>query len=162
MKFLPLSLVGMTLLLSGCVTNPADCDPTTGDVSIITKFNCNYSGTYDNRVEQKKAILANEKALNTEFKAVLAAIEKEKQQTNASLKSQQASQQALNQSMNNLLNQLRQKTKGQNDIQKQINEIDKQMKAAQNNPSKSVMEKQLELENLQNQVINLQSDLGLK
>lgn len=115
MKFLPLSLVGMTLLLSGCVTNPADCDPTTGDVSIITKFNCNYSGTYDNRIEQKQAILANEKALNTEFRAVLAAIEKEKQQTNASLKSKQASQQALNQSMNNLLNQIRQKTKGQND-----------------------------------------------
>ena len=162
MKLLPLSLVGISLLLSGCVTNPADCDPTTGDVSIITKFNCNYSGTYDNRIEQKQAILANEKALNTEFKAVFAAIEKEKQQTNASLKSKQASQQALNQSMNNLLNQIRQKTKGQNDIQKQINEIDKQMKSAQNNTSKSVMEKQLELENLQNQVINLQSDLGLK
>ncbi|MCM2368389.1 MULTISPECIES: hypothetical protein [Proteus] len=162
MKFLPLSLVGMTLLLSGCVTNPADCDPTTGDVSIITKFNCNYSGTYDNRIEQKQAILANEKALNTEFRAVLAAIEKEKQQTNASLKSKQASQQALNQSMNNLLNQIRQKTKGQNDIQKQINEIDRQMKATQNNPSKSVMQKQLELDNLQNQVLSLQSDLGLK
>ncbi|MCO7050044.1 MULTISPECIES: hypothetical protein [Morganellaceae] len=162
MKFLPLSLVGMTLLLSGCVTNPADCDPTTGDVSIITKFNCNYSGTYDNRIEQKQAILANEKALNTEFRAVLAAIEKEKQQTNASLKSKQASQQALNQSINNLLNQIRQKTKGQNDIQKQINEIDRQMKATQNNPSKSVMQKQLELDNLQNQVLSLQSDLGLK
>lgn len=162
MKFLPLSLIGMTLLLSGCVTNPADCDPTTGDVSIITKFNCNYSGTYDNRIEQKQAILANEKALNTEFRAVLAAIEKEKQQTNASLKSKQASQQALNQSMNNLLNQIRQKTKGQNDIQKQINEIDRQMKATQNNPSKSVMQKQLELDNLQNQVLSLQSDLGLK
>lgn len=54
MKFLPLSLAGITLLLSGCVTNPADCDPTAGDVSIITKFNCNYSGTYDNRIEQKK------------------------------------------------------------------------------------------------------------
>ncbi len=162
MKFLPLSLVGMTLLLSGCVTNPADCDPTTGDVSIITKFNCNYSGTYDNRIEQKQAILANEKALNTEFRAVLAAIEKEKQQTNASLKSKQASQQTLNQSMNNLLNQIRQKTKGQNDIQKQINEIDRQMKATQNNPSKSVMQKQLELDNLQNQVLSLQSDLGLK
>ena len=64
--------------------------------------------------------------------------------------------------MNNLLNQIRQKTKGQNDIQKQINEIDKQMKAAQNNPSKSVMDNQLELETLQNQVISLQSDLGLK
>lgn len=162
MKFLTLSLVGMTLLLSGCVTNPADCDPTTGDVSIITKFNCNYSGTYDNRIEQKQAILANEKALNTEFRAVLAAIEKEKQQTNASLKSKQASQQALNQSINNLLNQIRQKTKGQNDIQKQINEIDRQMKATQNNPSKSVMQKQLELDNLQNQVLSLQSDLGLK
>ncbi|MEQ4924611.1 hypothetical protein [Proteus hauseri] len=162
MKRLPLSLVGMTLLLSGCVTNPADCDPTTGDVSIITKFNCNYSGTYDNRIEQKKAILGNEQALNTEFKAVLAAIEKEKQQSNADLKTQQANQRALNQSMNNLLSQIRQKTKGQSDIQKQIDDIDKRMKAVQNNPSKSVMEKQLELEGLQNKVLDLQSDLGLK
>ena len=29
------------LLLAGCATNARDCDPTAGDVSIITKFNCN-------------------------------------------------------------------------------------------------------------------------
>ncbi|MEI9533538.1 hypothetical protein [Moellerella wisconsensis] len=162
MKLLSIFILSSVLLLAGCVTNPADCDPTTGDVSLLTKFNCNYSGTYDSRIEQKQAIFDNEKALNSEFKAIYAAIEHEKAQSNASVKSKQKSQTSLNNSVNNLLGQIKQKTKGRADIQKQISNIENKMQETQNNPSKSVMEKQLELESLRGQVFDLQSDLGLK
>ena len=69
---------------------------------------------------------------------------------------------SLNNSVNNLLGQIKQKTKGRADIQKQISNIENKMQETQNNPSKSVMEKQLELESLRGQVFDLQSDLGLK
>ncbi|WIE09586.1 hypothetical protein [Providencia rettgeri] len=162
MKLLPLITLGSVLVLSGCATNVEDCDPTTGDVNIITKFNCKYSGTYDKRIELKQEKLEHEKVLNNEFKAVFAAIENEKRQVNADLKSQQKSQQALNDSINNLLNQARAKSKNSKSIQNQIYSIDQKMKENQNAPERSVMQKQLELESLKNQVLDLQKDLDLK
>lgn len=162
MKILPLLAAISVLLLAGCASNVEDCDPTTGDVSIIKKFNCKYSGTYDKRVEMKEQTLSHEKELNTEFKAVLAAIDNEKSLVNADLKTQQASQKALNQSVSNLLNKARSKSKNRKDIQGQITSIDKQLKENQNSKNPSTMQKQLELENLKNQVMDLQSDLDLK
>lgn len=162
MKLLPLLAAAAALLLAGCASTVEECDPTTGDVSLIKKFNCKYSGTYDKRVDMKEQTLAHEKELNTEFKAALAAIEKEKSLVNADLRTQQASQKALNQSMNNLLVQARAKSKNHSDIQARINTIEKQLKESQNSPEQSTMEKQLELENLKNQVMDLQTDLGLQ
>ena len=161
MKRLAGLLLPSVLILSGCVTNIDDCDPTTGDVSIITKFNCKYSGTYDKRVEMKQAVLANEQQLNSQFKAIYDAIEQEKRQSNATVAQKRASQKKLNQSVQNLLGELKQKTAGQSDIQKQISDIENKMKSSANNPDASVMQKQLELESLRNQVLDLQSDLGL-
>lgn len=148
------------LLLAGCATNARDCDPTAGDVSIITKFNCNYSGTWDKRVEQKQQTLQHEQQLNKEFNAVYAAIEQEKQQSNASVASKRKSQQALQHSMNNLIAQLKQKNAGRADVQKQIAALEKKMKEAQNRPSASEMEKQMELQKLQGQLSELQQTLA--
>lgn len=148
------------LLLAGCATNARDCDPTAGDVSIITKFNCNYSGTWDKRVEQKQQTLQHEQQLNTEFNAVYAAIEQEKKQSNASVASKRKSQQALQRSMNNLIAQLKQKNADRADVQKQIAALEKKMKEAQNRPSASEMEKQMELQKLQGQLSELQQTLA--
>ncbi|QHM71890.1 hypothetical protein [Mixta intestinalis] len=149
-----------TLLLTGCVTNIKDCDPTTGDVSIITKFNCNYSGAWDQRVADKKQTLQHEQALNKEFLAVYAAIAEEKAQSNASVASKRQKQQALQRSMTTLLTQLKQKNAGHAEAQKQIAELEKSMKEAQNRPSTSEMQKQMELQKLQDQLASLQEMLA--
>ena len=148
------------LLLSGCATNARDCDPTTGDVSIITKFNCNYSGTWDKRVDAKQSTLALEQVLNAEFIAVNYAIEKEIAQSNASVASKRQSQQALQRSLNNLVAQLKSKTAGRADAQKQVADLEKSIKAAQNRPSDSEMQKQMELQKLQGQLTDLQAMLA--
>src|SRR5471030_301631 len=158
-KILPILLAAV--VLSGCATHAADCDPTTGDVSIVAKFNCNYSGTYDKRVESKQQTLVHEQELNTEFKAVYAAIEQEKTQVDGDLKQRQATNDALNKSMNNLLAQLKKKAAGQARYKKQISELETTLQQAQNQPSKSVMDKKMELEELRSQVASLQQDLGL-
>ena len=148
------------LLLSGCATDARDCDPTTGDVSIVTKFNCNYSGTWDKRVDDKQNTLAHEQVLNAEFKAVNEAIEKEKAQSNASVASKRQSQQALQSSLNKLVAQLKTKTAGRADAQKQVADLEKSIKEAHNRPSESVMQKQMELQKLQGQLAELQATLA--
>jgi len=148
------------LLLSGCATDARDCDPTRGDVSIVNKFNCNYSGTWDKRVDDKQNTLAHEKILNAEFKAVNEAIEKEKAQGHASVASKRQSQQALQSSLNKLVAQLKTKTAGRADAQKQVADLEKSIKEAQNRPSDSVMQKQMELQKLQGQLAELQTTLA--
>ncbi|MEI7173287.1 hypothetical protein [Pectobacterium carotovorum] len=149
-----------TLLLAGCVTNPQSCDPTTGDVNIVTKFNCNYSGTWDQRVTEKQQTLQHEQELNKEFNAVYAAIEQEKAQSNASVATKRKSQQELQRSMNNLVAQLKKKNAGRTAAQKEIAELEKSMKEAQNRPSESEMQKQMELQKLQGQLTELQKMLA--
>src|SRR5471032_2454959 len=102
MRILPVALILAATILSGCASSMSDCDPTVGDASIVNKFNCRYSGTYDQRVVAKQQTLSHEQALNSEFKAVYAAIEQEKNRSNGELNSRQASYDQLNHSMDNL------------------------------------------------------------
>ncbi|MBU4682350.1 hypothetical protein KC222_10020 [Cedecea davisae] len=158
MRYL-LLLIG-AVLLSGCATDARQCDPTTGDVNIITKFNCNYSGTWDKRVEEKEHTLQHEQAMNKEFNAVYAAIEQEKAKSNASVASKRQTQQNLDRSLNALVAQLKTKTAGKAVAQKQLAALEKSMKEAQSKPAESVMQKQLELQELQGQLNELQSTLA--
>lgn len=146
-------------LISGCSTNARDCDPTTGDVSIITKFNCNYSGTWDQRVEDKQHTLQHEQALNKEFKAVYDAISSQQQQVSGQVASKRQSQQALDRSLDRLIAQLKAKSKGKTAAQNQLAELQQTRESLRNSPSASVMQKQLELQKLQNQVKELQETL---
>ncbi|CDH32226.1 hypothetical protein [Xenorhabdus bovienii] len=154
-----LMMLVISMALTGCVTNAQECDPTTGDMSIITKFNCNYSGTWDQRVVDKEKVLQHEQTLNKEFKAVYDAIEREKKAGQANLESRKRSQVALQKSLNRLFNQLKTKAAGKVKIEKQIVELEKRMREAQQKPSQSEMQKQLELQQLQNQLNELQDSL---
>ncbi|AJZ88324.1 hypothetical protein RI049_19240 [Cedecea neteri] len=158
MRYL-LPLIG-AILLTGCATDARQCDPRTGDVNIITKFNCNYSGTWDKRVEEKQQTLQHEQAMNNEFNAVYAAIEQEKAQSNASVASQRKTQQTLDRSLSTLVAQLKTKTAGKAAAQKQLAALEKNIKEAQSRPAESVMQKQLELQELQGQLSELQSTLS--
>ena len=111
-------------------------------------------------MDAKQSTLAHEQVLNAEFKAVNEAIEKEKAQSNASVASKRQSQQALQRSLNNLVAQLKSKTAGRADAQKQVADLEKSIKAAQNRPSDSEMQKQMELQKLQGQLTDLQAMLA--
>lgn len=163
MRIFPLATIVMIATLTGCASSPSECDPTAGDASIVSKFNCRYSGTYDQRVAAKQQTLSHERALNAEFKAVYAAIEQEKNQTDGDVNRRRASYNQLNRSMDTLLAQLKLKAAGQQKYQRQIGELESSMKQARRQaPSQSVLEKQLLLENLRGQVSSLQQDLDLQ
>ncbi|OTA20365.1 hypothetical protein Xbed_01591 [Xenorhabdus beddingii] len=154
-----LIMLAAGMVLTGCVTNAKECDPTLGDMSLIAKFNCNYSGTWDQRVVEKEKELQHEQALNKEFKAVYAAIEREKKAGKANLESKRRSQTALHKSLNHLLNQLKTKSVGKANMEKQIAELEDRLRNVSNQPSQSEMQKQLELQQLQSQLNKLQNSL---
>ncbi|SES84279.1 hypothetical protein [Thorsellia anophelis] len=162
MKFNKIYLaVGLlsSVLLSGCATDVKDCDPNSGDVSIVTKFNCQYSGTYQKRIDDKKIILENETALNAEFKATMAELEKEIAAQRADLNQANSTNSALKAKLNQLLATLKAKTTDNAQIQASINAIQDEIENA--NPNASVIEKQIKLEELRSKLSSLEADLGL-
>ncbi|OCG20994.1 hypothetical protein A9G11_08635 [Gilliamella sp. wkB108] len=148
------------ILLAGCSTTPEQCDPTNTNIGIVDKISCNYSGNYQARIDQKKQILDNETRANQQFKEIYATIEKQKNDTSLSVKQKQAQMQKLKTDLTKLTNEVKQKAKGRDDLQAQVNDIEQQLKKV-NTSNGSEVEKQIELDKLNKKLQQLQKALNI-
>ncbi|WP_392552560.1 hypothetical protein RHO14_01485 [Orbus wheelerorum] len=150
-----------SLSLVGCTTTDTTiCDPTNKNLGILDKMSCNFSGHYQERVDQKTQILIDEQATNSQFKALYAEIEKQKNDSSANVKQKQADLNRLQKNLTQLTDELKQKAIGRDDLQQQIKDIDQQLNTVKNSSS-SEIEKQVELDSLNNKLKKLQKALSL-
>ena len=77
-KILKLStLLGAVALLSACTMDKAGCDPkAVRDAGLLTKMNCDFSGSYDARAQDKEAQLATERQTNVLLRQAVTDMEK--------------------------------------------------------------------------------------
>jgi chromosome segregation ATPase len=158
-------VITAVLALSGCATQPGECDATNRDSSMLTKMNCDYSGGYSDQVKQKEEALSESRKQNAMFRQVYENIQAQQLSTKADLASQQKSQAALNQSLTQLLNSLKARRGNEAQVQKQIADLEKQLKATQVAPTAkaspaALAARQQELKTLQKKVNQLQFSLG--
>lgn len=158
-------VITAVLALSGCATQPGECDATNRDSSMLTKMNCDYSGGYSDQVKQKEEALSESRKQNAMFRQVYENIQAQQLSTKADLASQQKSQAALNQSLTQLLNSLKARRGNEAQVQKQIADLEKQLKATQVVPTAkaspaALAARQQELKTLQKKVNQLQFSLG--
>jgi chromosome segregation ATPase len=160
-----LMVITAILALSGCATQPGECDATNRDSSMLTKMNCDYSGGYSDQVKQKELALSESRKQNAMFRQVYENIQAQQLSTKTDLASQQKSQAALNQSLTQLLNSLKARRGNEAQVQKQIADLEKQLKATQVAPTAkstpaALAARQQELKTLQKKVNQLQFSLG--
>jgi septal ring factor EnvC (AmiA/AmiB activator) len=158
-------VITAVLALSGCATQPGECDATNRDSSMLTKMNCDYSGGYSDQVKQKEEALSESRKQNAMFRQVYENIQAQQLSTKADLASQQKSQAALNQSLSKLLTSLKARRGNEAQVQKQIADLEKQLKATQVAPTAkaspaALAARQQELKTLQKKVNQLQFSLG--
>jgi septal ring factor EnvC (AmiA/AmiB activator) len=158
-------IITAVLALSGCATQPGECDATNRDSSMLTKMNCDYSGGYSDQVKQKEEALSESRKQNAMFRQVYENIQAQQLSTKADLASQQKSQAALNQSLSKLLTSLKARRGNEAQVQKQIADLEKQLKATQVAPTAkatpaALAARQQELKTLQKKVNQLQFSLG--
>lgn len=154
-------LAGGLMMVSGCATNPANCDPSQTDAGIISKFNCKYSGAYDARIEEKQQALLQEQALNRQFKEAYAAIEQEQTFSKTKLRKKTAISESLSSTLETLMGQLKQKAAKRADLQQNIARMESKVQSLSTQPRTAAAKKQ-ELTRLQTQLGGLQKDLGLQ
>lgn len=150
--------------LAGCASNPADCDATDRDASMLRKMNCDYSGGYSAQVKQKEQALNQARQENAMFKQVYDNIAAQQASTRKDLASQQQQQAQLNTSLGQLLGQLKAKHADKGTVQQQVAGLEKQLAAAKAVPASTnpaqLAAKQQELQALQKKVNQLQFSLG--
>lgn len=164
LPILHLIAAGSLVLLAGCASNPANCDPSNTNASLLTKMNCDHSGAYSERIQQREQELIAAREQNAAFRQVFADLQAQQQATRLSLTEQQKQQAALDRSLNSLLGQLKARHADKSDVQKQISDLEQQMAKARqqmvNADPATLQARQQELKTLQQKVANLQFSLG--
>lgn len=156
------SLIVASLLLGGCTVNPADCDPTNRDASIINKTRCTTSGAYDVRVQEKQKILLDEQKTNQMFRDLYAAVEKEKSEVSAELRGKRSEYGALKKALGALLTEIKSKAKGNKEIEAEVAALEQQLATVTGQNDPVVLQKQQQLDELKNRAVKLEQDLGLR
>ena len=103
--------------LQGCTNTPEECDPSK-ELNVFSKASCQFSGSYDKRIEQKEKILLDEKATKAELAKINGLIKQQQAGVSKSIKQKQASLNSLNKSVKNLTAQLKQKAQGKTELLK--------------------------------------------
>jgi len=150
--------------LSGCVTMSAEqCDPRT-DTGFFSKMGCVTGGVYARRVEDREQVLLDEQKTNQLFRDVHAALAHGRASVGEELADERQRHAALNAALTALLAEIRSKTAGNQRIGADIAAIERDManlERLSQQESSSVLERRLELQNLNDRVTRLYEDLGL-
>ncbi len=156
--------------LAGCATTPQDCDPGNRDAGFINKAGCVYGGHYDQRVQERQAILVDEQKANQLFRATYDALQQESTQVATDLAAQQASVDRLSGSVKNLLGEIRSKAAGNQQIEQQITAVETQLQQLQTDMDAArasgtampALQQRQQVAELQVKVQDLQQALGLR
>jgi len=152
----------LTVFLTGCAVTAQDCDPRDTSAGFGTKLGCSTRGVYSERIQEKEKILLDEQKANQLFRDVYNALEQEKRAVGKQRRQLQGQANALNRSVSALLAEIKDKAKGNRQIEEQIAALERELEKNQQTPGLSAMQKQHELQKLQEQVMALESDLGLR
>ncbi|KQB55364.1 hypothetical protein AQS70_18805 [Pseudomonas endophytica] len=160
-----IGVLGAVLALSGCATQPGECDAGNRDAGLFTKVNCDAGGGYSAQIRENEMALAQSQQENAMFHQVYEDIAAQQAASRANVQAQQQSQAALNQSLSRLLGSLKARSGNKAQVQQQIAGLEQQLKAAQVAPVSAahpaqMAAKQQELKALQKKVNQLQFSLG--
>lgn len=149
-----------SLLVAGCAVTAEQCDPAARNTGFGTKVGCSFHGVYDQRIQKLELTLEEEKRLNANFRAVYAAVDKEKSEVRGELKRKKADYAALEKAMGALLRDLKSKSAGNQALQKEIAALEQQLVDVTTGGGTAAVQKQVELDALKARAQQLQKELG--
>lgn len=142
------AVVSATMLVTGCAVDKAGCDPRAlRDAGLLTKMNCDFSGSYDARAKDKEAQLAEAQKTNAALREALAALEKKNELSKADVTARRNQLSAINRSVNNYLQQVRATNPGNEALSEQIRQATAKLNQLNATPVNSSAANAQELQN---------------
>ena len=128
-------LLGVTLLLSACAMDKAGCDPkAVRDAGLLTKMNCDFSGSYDARAKDKEAQLASERQTNALLRQAVADMEKKNTLASSDVAKRRADITNINRSVGAYLRQIQNSQPSNQALMAQLNQARVKLDELQKTP----------------------------
>lgn len=148
------------VVLSGCATTAADCDPSNTNAGFITKMNCDVGGGYGKHVAQREDEVRAAQAENAQARQVLADLEAQRAAIGKSVEEKTKARNALSASVKKLLDQARAKSLHSAELKQQLAQSEKALKTPINvNASDAALKAQIKAK--QEEVYKLQKSMEL-
>jgi len=152
-------LLSAVSLLAACTMDKAGCDPRAmRDAGLLTKMNCDFSGSYDARAKDLDTKLAEERQTNALLRSALANMEKKNNLLKASVAQRQADVTDISRSTGAYLRQLQKTNAGNQALTDKIKRAMAQLTALENTSPKAleaqVTQLRKEVDDLQRSVNN--------
>ena len=149
-----LSVLG---LLTACTMDKAGCDPRAmRDAGLLTKMNCDFSGSYDARAKDQETKLANEKQTNALLRSALASMENKNNLLKASVEQRRAEVTSISRSTGAYLRQLEKSSAGNKAVTDKINAAKAKLAALEKTPPTDPKALESQISQLRNEVEELQ------
>jgi chromosome segregation ATPase len=126
-----------SIVLTGCVTSPQDCDLHAQDPSFITKLSCATSGGYRQQVDQKEQQVRLSQYENESAKQQQAYTQNRQQNVNQKLADEQARLNAVRSDLSQTLAQLKSSKIKSSERQKEIQQLQDLQRQSQHASSAS-------------------------
>ena len=160
MRMAPAAAALSLVLLSGCATTAADCDPNNQNAGFITKINCDAGGGYSQHVAQREDEVRAAQAENAQARQVLADLEAQRAAVGKSLAEKTKARDALSASVKKLLEQAKAKSQNNAELKPQLAQSQKTLNAPINvNASDAALQAQIKAK--QAEVYKLQKSMEL-
>lgn len=149
MKYLKLMIVlCSSSVLAACSATPEECDPSV-ELNVFSKAACQFSGSYQQRVDQRETTLKEESKTTDELNEAYVDVKNQQVATQRKVSKKSVQLSNINKSVSANKSTIAQKKHDVTQLNQQIAEIKKQIENVKANPSLSSVEKEKELQRLQ-------------
>jgi len=138
-KFMKVSTaLGFVALLAGCTMDKAGCDPRAmRDAGLLTKMNCDFSGSYDARAKDKESQLAAERQTNALLRQAMTDMEKKNTLVSSDVAKRRADITNINRSVAAYLRQVQNSNPSNQSLTEQVNRARARLDELQKTPISS-------------------------
>ena len=159
-------LLASFALLGGCAVDKAGCDPKAmRDAGLLTKMNCDFSGSYDARATDKNAQLQAEQKNNELLKQALADLSKKSDLVSADVTARRSQVAGMNRSVSAYLAQIKNSNPNNVALQAQVAKATAQLNALNNTPISSspasAQALQAQIDKVQKEIQTLSTDYAI-
>lgn len=145
------------VFLSGCAVDKAGCDPSAiRDAGILTKMNCQFSGSYDARAKDLDAELNTKREINVSLKQALATLENSSALVSRDVAARRNQLAAINRSVGTLLAQVNSSGAQATAVKQQAELVSSRLAALQRTPLNQDKQLLLEVASLEKAIKELQ------
>lgn len=156
--------------LAGCASNPQACDPANRDAGLLDKAGCVYGGHYEQRVQERQAVLLDEQKANQLFRTTYETLQQESSRVATDMASARASLARMSASLGALLQEIKAKAADNRQVGQQVQALEARLQQIQAERDAaeaagiplSPLQQRQQVAELQVQVQDLQQALGLR